>query len=491
MIARRSTLGRAIAASGLVAFASGCATFDIGDNVSWTNEEVVNFTDGGLELARTDAEREARTRAAAQLLAEPLGRDEAVRLALLNSPAIQTMLADNWAAGADAAQSGRIPNPVFAFERLATDDDAEVEIERLFAFGLLDVLTVPFKQRIAARRIERSKLQLAAGVVDRVTEVRQAWVEAVAAQQTLTYVEQVRESAAVTAEMARRMEAVGNFSRLARVRQQIFYANATAELAVARHQARAMRERLARLLGLDDTQVGQLVLPEQLPELPERPIQPAEIAETLNERRLDVRMARAELEAAGSARGLGRLTTFIDIEAGYRTATVFTRDEGDGGALEPGADVGSESESASGYELELEIPLFDWGGMQRAGLDARSLAAANAYAGTLRSVGSSMRESYSAYRTGFDVARHYREEILPLIETISEENVLQYNGMLIGVFELLADSRSAIEAVMAAIDAQAQFWSAEAALQASMTGRPMMATVAATGGDGGGGDEEH
>ena len=400
-----------------------------------------------------------------------------MRLALVNSPAIQAMLAARWAEGADAAQTGRIPNPVLAYERVATEDGDEVEIERLFSFGLLDILTLPWKQGIAKRRIDRAQLDLAADVVEQVTEVRQAWVEAVAAEQMLGYAEQVRESASATAEMARRMEAVGNFSRLARSRQQMFYADATTDLAAARHEARAAREQLVRLLGLDDEQAARLTLPDQLPEIPDTPLQPDDVASSLNERRLDVRLAEAELAAATRAQGLGRITTFTDIEAGYRSSTVFE---------------GGESESADGYELELRLPLFDWGGMQRDAMNARSLAAANAYAATLRSIGSTTRESYSAYRTGHDIARHYRDEVLPLVETISEENVLQYNGMLIGVFELLADSRDAIAAVVAAIDAQRQFWAAEAALQAAMTGRPtMMAAVGAVGGGGGGGGEDH
>ena len=467
----------ALASGALVLLVSGCATFDVGDSVSFVNDEVASFTAGDLSLARTDADREARATAATEILGGSLDRDAAVRLALVNSPAIQAMLAARWAEGADAAQTGRIPNPVLAYERVATEDGDEVEIERLFSFGLLDILTLPWKQGIAKRRIDRAQLDLAADVVEQVTEVRQAWVEAVAAEQMLGYAEQVRESASATAEMARRMEAVGNFSRLARSRQQMFYADATTDLAAARHEARAAREQLVRLLGLDDEQAARLTLPDQLPEIPDTPLQPDDVASSLNERRLDVRLAEAELAAATRAQGLGRITTFTDIEAGYRSSTVFE---------------GGESESADGYELELRLPLFDWGGMQRDAMNARSLAAANAYAATLRSIGSTTRESYSAYRTGHDIARHYRDEVLPLVETISEENVLQYNGMLIGVFELLADSRDAIAAVVAAIDAQRQFWAAEAALQAAMTGRPtMMAAVGAVGGGGGGGGEDH
>ena len=64
---------------------------------------------------------------------------------------------------------------------------------------------------------------------------------------------------------------------------------------------------------------------------------------------------------------------------------------------------------------------------------------------------------------------------MPLRKTIAEENVLRYNGMLIGVFELLADSREQIASVIQAIDAQRDFWLADAALQATLLGKPMPA----------------
>ena len=57
-------------------------------------------------------------------------------------------------------------------------------------------------------------------------------------------------------------------------------------------------------------------------------------------------------------------------------------------------------------------------------------------------------------------------------KVIADENVLRYNGMLIGVFELLADARDQVATVQAAIDAEQQFWLADAALQASVIGRP-------------------
>ncbi len=106
-------------------------------------------------------------------------------------------------------------------------------------------------------------------------------------------------------------------------------------------------------------------------------------------------------------------------------------------------------------------------------MNAQSLAAANRYDSVVRSASSHLRESYAAYRTAYDVARHYRDEIVPLRKTISEENVLRYNGMLIGVFELLADTREQIASVIAAINAQQQFWLADAGLSSTVIGKPI------------------
>jgi len=88
---------------------------------------------------------------------------------------------------------------------------------------------------------------------------------------------------------------------------------------------------------------------------------------------------------------------------------------------------------------------------------------------------SEVREAWSAQRTAWDIARHHREEIVPLRRQIAEENLLRYNGMLIGVFELLADARAQIAAVHGAIEAQRDFWLADADLRMALIGKPHLA----------------
>jgi outer membrane protein TolC len=98
------------------------------------------------------------------------------------------------------------------------------------------------------------------------------------------------------------------------------------------------------------------------------------------------------------------------------------------------------------------------------------MQAANRIAETAVNARSEVRESYLAYRTAYDTAKHYGTEIVPLRKQISEEMVLRYNGMLASVFELLADSREQVSAVSAYIDALGQFWLADADLQNALTG---------------------
>lgn len=449
---------RLASVSAAVLVLAGCASIDIDEAVTATNEAVPGFTSGKLELSRTAQQRDARERLSSDLLAKPLTMDDAVQLALANSPAMQTLIAQSWSDIAVAGQFGRIANPIFAFERIRIGD--ELEIGRLLSFGLVDLLTLPQRQVISRNQVAQARTQLSINVVEQVNLIRQSWVRAVAARQLLSYTEQVYRSAEASAELARRLQQVGNFTKLQRARHQAFYADAAAQRASATHAATAAREDLVRQLGLTAAQARELKLPDRLPDLPAQPRTPGEVNSVAMQQRLDVQLARQQLQVAGKAQGLNLLNTLFDIEAGVRHDTVWDNASG-------------ERQNARGFELEIRLPLFDWGGAQRAGLNAQSLLAANRYDAVIRGASSQLRESYSAYRTAYDLAKHYRDEVVPLRQIISEENVLRYNGMLIGVFELLADSREQVATVMAAINAQQQFWLANSGLSSSVIGKPV------------------
>ena len=437
---------------------TGCASVNFDQALSDTRQTTQSVVPNTLELRQTSAQHQAAAQRSAQLLQKPLSMADAVELALANSPDVQNLLAQSWADMARINQSGRIANPVLSFERNQSLD--EVELGRLLSFGLLDLLTLPQRLKVARNQTAQANIQLSGDVVDKVAQVRQAWVRAVAAEQTALYAEQVNKAAQASAELAKRMLQTGNFNKLQRARQHAFYADAVAQLALARHAATAAREELVRQLGLDDAQAARLKLPDRLPDLPEQARTATALSAAAMLQRLDVQQARLQLDSAGKAQGLSLLNTLADVEVGIRRDTITDTHSG-------------QSSERKGYEVAIRLPLFDWGGAQRDAMNAQTLAAANHYEGVLRAAAPQLREAYSAYRTSYDLARHYRDEIVPLRKTMAEENVLRYNAMLIGVFELLADTREQITSVMAAISAQQQFWLADAGLSTALLGKPL------------------
>jgi outer membrane protein TolC len=232
----------------------------------------------------------------------------------------------------------------------------------------------------------------------------------------------------------------------------VFHVEVTAQLARAEHAAQASRERLVRLMGLSGER-AQIRLPERLPALPDQPEMPADIESAAIAQRLDVQIATMETEYTARTLGLTRATRFVNVlEAGYQNKS----------------ETGESR--ADGYEVELSLPLFDWGTARTRRAEAIYMRSLMRTADVAVQARSEVREHYSAYRTSFDVSRRYRDEIVPLRKRVSEEVLLRYNGMLVSVFELLADARAQIASINAAIDAQRDFWIADSELNFAMNG---------------------
>ncbi len=411
-------------------------------------------------MVRNDADARALSDSITALLRQPLGPNEAVRIALLNNPGLQATYWDVGIAQADLAQAGRLPNPSFGFGRL--HGGGEVEIERSVTVGLIGALTMPLARRLEARRFEQVKLLVASEIERHAAQTRSAWYEAVAARQAVEYARQVNAAAAAAAELTERMVQAGNSSRLDLAREQAFHAEASAAVLRAEREALAAREALTRLMGLWGEHAGYK-LPERLPELPATPEQLEEIERIALRQRLDVQAARQDARATAAALGLTRTTRFINVlELGYQRKNE------------------TDSEPMRGYELSLELPLFDWGDARVARAEALYMQALSRVAQVATDARSEARESYIAYRANYDLARHYRDNVIPLRKKISDETLLRYNGMLASTFELLEDSREQAGAVNEYIAALKDFWLAHARLEAALGGQVKSAAPQAT-----------
>ena len=108
-------------------------------------------------------------------------------------------------------------------------------------------------------------------------------------------------------------------------------------------------------------------------------------------------------------------------------------------------------------EVEFVIPIFDTGKPRMRKAELAYMQAANRLAEKAVNVRSEARSAYDAYRSTYDIARHYRNSVVPLRKKIEEESVLTYNGMITNTFELLADTRARIEANIQALQATSVF----------------------------------
>jgi len=199
-------------------------------------------------------------------------------------------------------------------------------------------------------------------------------------------------------------------------------------------------------------------VPAALPALPARPMALRAAEQKALDERIDLQIARGEVEALAKSYGLSKATRFINVlEVGYLDKKVDERPTG-------------EHKHQSGYAVTFEVPLFDFGEARVREAEQTYMQAVNRLTQKAVEVRSQARETYRSYRLSHDIAQRYQRDVLPLRKTMSEEQMLRYGAMQIDVFTLLTDMRQQIAARAAALEAQRDFWLASTELSAAIVG---------------------
>lgn len=442
---------KVITSSLLVLALTGCASVprdagfaDVRQSVSSRLGEQVEWRRGGAEDAAVDAQVQAA-------LHEPLSVDAAVRIALLNNRNLQAEYEELGIAQADLVQAGLLRNPIFGWSRQEGGDITKTVWGVEFDF--LGLLLRGQQKKLENMRFEHARLRVSQSVLRHALDTRKAWVEAVAAQQDASFMQKVAELASAEGELAERQRQAGNLSRRDALRQQAFAEETAAQLASARDQAFVARERLNRLMGVWGDDTGW-TLPASLPELPAAAPAFDNIEAYGVRQRLDVQLAQKEAEAMATGLGLTRSTRFINV-----------------------FDLGVETEKTTGERritgptLKLELPIFDQGQARISKQEAQYRQSEARLYGIAVDARSEMRASLQHATTTYLTAKHARDRLVPLRRQIVEQSTLHYNGMLIGVYELLADAREQVAAVQNHIAATREFWMAMADLQLATGGK--------------------
>ncbi len=444
-------------APGILVLLGACTSIPDDAGVGSVQELIDAQTAIDTSAAQLQAENELTPEQVSAMLDSPLASKDAERLSMQLNPQARANLLKVGIAEADYAQAGRIRNPGFTYERTSEGD---YSASLLFDIGGL--LLLPLRREVELRRLEAARYDAAGAVIEHLADTRIAWIEAVAEQQLTELVERSLESAATANDMTRQMTALGHSAIGEAAESEIFLGEMRSTLTRQRLAEGAARENLIRKLGLWGASARKLALPERLPELPATLREYASVEGEAIQRRIDVQVANANINAMASNYSLTRRNPFLSsIEIG------------------PVVEKG-EDETERAVELEFSIPIFDAGGIanekarflfEQSQAQAQSVAIAAA---------SQAREAFLTYRSYWDIARHYTEVLIPLRREVSAERLLHYNGMLLSVFDLLDDVRTAADLEASTIRAVRDFWIADIRLQLALTGAsPAMSMTAA------------
>ncbi|MDF1671673.1 MAG: TolC family protein [Roseovarius sp.] len=411
-----------------------------------------------------------------------INADTAVQVALLNNKGLQASYAEVGMSSAEAWQQTMLENPTVSIGVLglaAPELGAYRAIEGMIASNILAIMTRERRVDIADTRFRQAQQSASLATLTLAAETRTAWINAVSAFETVTYLNRALIAADAASELAKELGKTGALGKSGQARQHVFYAELTGMLAEARLAANLAKEELTRRMGLWGTDVDYFV-PNALPRVPGQIKKQNSIEKEALDRRVDLQLAKLELEAVAKSYGLTEATRFLtdfEIISGFEAEREIDDDV-------------RKTTTTPQIEFEFVIPIFDSGEARMRKAEVAYMRAANMLAEKAVNIRSEARSAYTNYRSTHDIALHYKRNVLPLRTTIDEEALLTYNGMITSTFELLADTRAQISSLLLSVGAKKAFWLADANLSATIYGGGAASggsAPAANVADGGGG----
>jgi outer membrane protein TolC len=432
---------------------SGCTWFAPDGGMGVVTTIAQQELNKGAAAIRSPEEAEAAGATVRRLLGRALTADAAVQIALLNNRGLQAAYGELAIADAERVGQSLPPNPTFSWRRIQAGPALESEMQ--LVTDIIALATLPARSEIAAERFHQAQLRAAEETLRLAHETRRAYYRAVAARELIRFLTESQSAAEAATRLAARLGETGAMNKLDQAREQVFYADLTAQLATVRQREASEREALIRAMGLWGAGLD-FKLPDALPAVPRRVQTWAGVEANAVSRRVDLQISRIELDVFAKSYGLTQATRFINIlDGGYADK------------LEKRVD---ERNLMRGFDVRLQIPIFDFGEVRVRQAEAIYMQAVNRLLERAVNVRSEARDAYRVYRSTYDIAGHYQREVLPLRKIISDETLLRYNAMLIDVFSLLAEARQRIAATITAIEAKRDFWVATVDLKAAVAG---------------------
>ena len=405
---------------------------------------------GGPEVAWNTQPATSDHERVAAMLADELTPDEAVAIAMLNSPRLQVTLAELGIARADLIEASTITNPVFEFE-IRFPGDPYRPYELRLAQSLIELIQLPRRRAMGRAAFDAAQMRVSSEVLRFAGDVRAAYFELVAATQHVALSRTTHDAAQAAAEVAIRQHAAENITDLDLENEQALYEQAKLDLARAEQRVLLAREALMRAMGLRNT-AAEWRVPATFPELPQSELEQQQLEQLAAAQRLDVAIARRELEVAQRQVPLTRLQVLEET-----VLDVHYEREPDGART-------------AGPGIEFPIPIFNTGRAARTRAEAEFLRARHALSALEAETASQLRAARATLAEARARVEYYRDVIVPRRARIVELTKLEHNAMLIGVFQLLQAKQNEMQARRDYIEAQREYWTARTDLDRALQG---------------------
>ena len=387
----------------------------------------------------------------AEMLIQPLGPEDAVRVALLNNHDLQASFEELGIARALLLDASLPPNIELDFERSKVPGERS-EFSFAATTDLSRLLFLPMHRGVAAAELDAVRFQTVGTVLGFAQAVRIAYYDYQAAEQLLELDQTVLAAAAASYDVARRLIEAGNIAALELANERAFYEESRGQVALAEGVAFSRREELNALMGLSGMGTnwqlaGRLAEPQEgPPDLTE--VEARAIEQSLDLIELEYRY-RAAARRANLARAEGLLPS---LRAGFQ----LEREEGI---------------RKLGPVISFDLPLFNQGqGLVALARSEMRLLEAQYRARAVR-IRSAVRTSRNELLIAERRVEHYQDVLLPLREQIIEETQRQYNAMELGVFQLIAARRDQVRTAQEYVIALREYWHARATMDQILAGR--------------------
>jgi cobalt-zinc-cadmium efflux system outer membrane protein len=437
-----------VAILGVVLFASACASVPGDAGRGDIRQAVSDRTGQSVEWqAAPSPADDSRVR---ELLAGELTADKAVAVAMANSPRLQATLAELGIARADLLQASVVRNPLFEAEiRFPSDPFRPFELR--LAQTLVDLIQLPRRRALGRAAFDAATLRVTADVVRFAADVRAQHTELVAASQRVALSRLNLEAAKAAAELAQRQHDAQTITDLELENQQAQYEQAKLDAAREEQALLIAREALVRAMGLRDASLDWQ-LPPAFPPLPSSEQDQQQLEQLAATRRLDIELARREVDITRQQLPMARLAALGDITVDGH----LQRDASGAKTFGPG--------------IEVPVPIFNTGAPARSRAEAEYLRASHTLNALLAESASQLRTARATVAEARARVEYYRDVIVPRRQRIVELTKLEHNAMLVGVFQLLQAKQNETQAQRDFIDAQRDYAGARNDLDRALNG---------------------